>query len=58
VRLVSRFRTGDDTVVEMPPRREQPKQVSRSPRAAKSKVASASGGRRNALAADAGWEEF
>jgi methyl-accepting chemotaxis protein len=59
VRLVSRFHTGGDTVVEMSPRREQPKQLGRSPRAvAKPKVASVSGTRRNAIAADAGWEEF
>ncbi|MFT3732412.1 MAG: methyl-accepting chemotaxis protein [Hyphomicrobium sp.] len=56
VRLVTRFRTGDDTVVEMAPRREQPKSTPRAP--AKSKVAAAGGTRRSAATTDAGWEEF
>ncbi|HML29181.1 MAG TPA: methyl-accepting chemotaxis protein, partial [Hyphomicrobium sp.] len=44
VRLVSRFRTGDDTVVEMAPRREQVKPAARLAHAAsKMKVAAAGG---------------
>ena len=60
VRLVSRFRTGDDTVVEMSTRREQPKPVARTHRAPpKAKMAAGAGmGRRNVASADAGWEEF
>jgi methyl-accepting chemotaxis protein len=60
VRLVSRFRTGDDTVVEIAARRESAKPISRAPRApAKAKMAAAGGNRRNVVAsADAGWEEF
>jgi methyl-accepting chemotaxis protein len=59
VRLVSRFRTGDDTVVEMAPRREQPKPAARPVRAkVQSKVAVAAGSRRSTASADAGWEEF
>lgn len=60
VRLVSRFRTGEDTVVEMSARRESSKpaaRVQRSP--AKPKMAAAVGmGRRSAASSDAGWEEF
>ncbi|MBS0253093.1 MAG: HAMP domain-containing protein [Proteobacteria bacterium] len=61
VRLVSRFRTGAETVVEMTPRREQqPKPAARlAQAAAKMKVASGGGSRHSvAAAADAGWEEF
>jgi methyl-accepting chemotaxis protein len=60
VRLVSRFRTGDDTVIEMSTRRELPKSVARPQRApTKSKMAAAGGmGRRNGASSDAGWEEF
>lgn len=59
VRLVSRFRTGDDTVVEIAPRREQSKPAARLAHAAsKMKVAAAGGNRHSVAAADAGWEEF
>ncbi|WP_409561312.1 methyl-accepting chemotaxis protein [Hyphomicrobium sp. MC8b] len=62
VRLVSRFRTGADTVVELTPRREQqqPKPVARLAQAAAKMKAAAGGGSRHsvAAAADAGWEEF
>ena len=61
VRLVSRFRTGDDTVVEMAARRDSAKSIPRSPRApAKSRMATAAAGgnRRSVASADAGWEEF
>lgn len=60
VRLVSRFRTGADTVVEMTPRREQPKPAARLAQAAAKMKAVAGGGSRHsvAAAADAGWEEF
>lgn len=61
VRLVSRFRTGADTVVELTPRREQqPKPAARLAQAAAKMKAAAGGGSRHsvAAAADAGWEEF
>jgi methyl-accepting chemotaxis protein len=61
-RLVSRFRTGDDTVVEMPTRRESVKPAARTTRpAAKLKVAANGSGmhqQKSAASADAGWEEF
>jgi len=57
--LVSRFRTGDETVVDMASRRESPKPAARSVRpSAKMKVAANGGGRAQSGAADAGWEEF
>ncbi len=60
VRLVSRFRTGEDTVVDMSARRESSKPGARAQRSpAKVKMAAAVGmGRRSAASSDAGWEEF
>jgi methyl-accepting chemotaxis protein len=56
--LVSRFKTGDDTVVEIAARRDATKPAARSARpAGKMKVAVNGSGRQKA-AADAGWEEF
>jgi methyl-accepting chemotaxis protein len=58
--LVSRFKTGEDAVVDMAPRREAAKPAARTVKpAARLKVA-ANGGRRqqSAVSADAGWEEF
>jgi methyl-accepting chemotaxis protein len=56
--LVSRFKTGDDTVVEIASRREATKPAARAARpAGKMKVAVNGSGRQKA-AADAGWEEF
>jgi methyl-accepting chemotaxis protein len=61
-RLVSRFRTGDDTVVEMSSRRESSKPAARSSRpVGKLKVAANGSGmhqHKSAASADAGWEEF
>jgi methyl-accepting chemotaxis protein len=61
-RLVSRFRTGDDTVVEMSARRESAKPAARTARpVAKLKVAVNGSGmhrQKSAASADAGWEEF
>jgi methyl-accepting chemotaxis protein len=58
--LVSRFKTGDDTVVEIAPRREIPKSAARAAKpAGRLKVAANGSGRQHsAAAADAGWEEF
>ncbi len=59
VRLVSRFQTGDDTVVEIASRREAAKPATHVIRPASIKKAAASGSRRhNAQPVDAGWEEF
>ena len=60
VRLVTRFKTGDDTVVEMAARREPAKSAGRQARhpAPKAKVTASAGGRRSAAGADASWEEF
>ncbi len=55
VRLVSRFRTGDDTVVDITARRDSPKSAGRPARAP---AKAAAGARRNVASADAGWEEF
>lgn len=57
VRLVSRFKTGDDSVVDMAARREPAKSAVRSAHAPV-KLKAAAGARRSAGAADAGWEEF
>jgi len=58
VRLVSRFRTGDDTVIEMSARRESSKPAARAQRSpAKPKMAVGMG-RNSAASSDAGWEEF
>jgi methyl-accepting chemotaxis protein len=59
-RLVSRFRTGDETVVEISSRRETVKPAARATRTAgKPKMAMNGTHRhRSAAAADAGWEEF
>jgi methyl-accepting chemotaxis protein len=58
-RLVSRFRTGDETVVEISSRRETAKPAARATRtAAKSKVAMNGTHHHRSAAADAGWEEF
>nr|WP_244437689.1 methyl-accepting chemotaxis protein [Hyphomicrobium denitrificans] len=58
--LVSRFKTGDDTVVEIAPRREMAKPAARAAKpAGRLKVASNGSGRQHgAETADAGWEEF
>lgn len=58
--LVSRFKTGDETVVELGSRRETAKPVARAARpAGKLKVAVNGSARSRASAgADAGWEEF
>jgi len=58
VRLVSRFRTGDDTVVDIAARRDTPKPVARASRAPAKMAAGAGMGRRNVPSSDAGWEEF
>jgi methyl-accepting chemotaxis protein len=60
VRLVSRFRTGDDAVIEIAARRDSAKSFPRAPRApAKPKMTAAAGSnRRNVASAEAGWEEF
>ncbi|WP_045837577.1 methyl-accepting chemotaxis protein [Hyphomicrobium sp. 99] len=60
VRLVSRFRTGDDTIVDMSSRRDSSKPAARAQRApVKAKMAAAAGmGRRSVASSDAGWEEF
>jgi methyl-accepting chemotaxis protein len=58
--LVSRFKTGDETVVEISSRREAPKPAARAARPApKLKVAANGSSRSHSTAgADAGWEEF
>jgi methyl-accepting chemotaxis protein len=57
--LVSRFKTGDDTVVEIASRRETAKPAARAARpAAKLKVAVNGSARHQNAGADAGWEEF
>lgn len=58
--LVSRFKTGDETVVNIAPRREAAKPAVRvSNSAGRAKVAANGGGRSHAAAGtDAGWEEF
>ena len=57
--LVSRFKTGDETVVEISSRRESAKPVARAARSAgKLRVANGSARQQSAAAADAGWEEF
>ncbi|HVX35189.1 MAG TPA: methyl-accepting chemotaxis protein [Hyphomicrobium sp.] len=57
--LVSRFKTGDETVVEISSRREPAKPAARAARSSgKLKVAVNGGARPHSAAADAGWEEF
>lgn len=58
--LVSRFKTGDDTVVEMAPRRETARPATRAAKPAiRQKLAANGNGRHHGAAnADAGWEEF
>ena len=57
--LVSRFKTGDDTVVEISTRRETVRPAARAARpAAKLKVAVNGSARHKNGGADAGWEEF
>lgn len=57
--LVSRFKTGDETVVEISSRREPVKPAARAARSSgKMKVAVNGGARQHSAAADAGWEEF
>jgi len=57
--LVSRFKTGNDAVVEIAPRREAPKPATRGAKpAGRMKIAANGNGRQHSAAADAGWEEF
>jgi methyl-accepting chemotaxis protein len=57
--LVSRFKTGDETVVEISSRREPVKPTTRAARSSgKMKVAVNGGARQHSAATDAGWEEF
>jgi methyl-accepting chemotaxis protein len=58
-RLVSRFKTGDDTVVEISSRRDAAKPAARPVHAKpKQKVAMNGTHHGSSASADAGWEEF
>lgn len=57
-RLVSRFRTGEETVVDISSRREAPKAEARQSRPTMRSRIVANGSMRKAVGADVGWEEF
>jgi methyl-accepting chemotaxis protein len=56
--LVSRFRTGDDTVVEISSRREPAKPAARAGRSSANVKMAANGTYHKSATVDAGWEEF